>query len=55
MQKPDEIMQRDEIPGIVAETCDAWWQYTEDNVAEQIDSGLRKFNNMRKFKNIRML
>ncbi|GIZ38218.1 hypothetical protein CKM354_000164100 [Cercospora kikuchii] len=55
VQKPDEVMQRDEIPGVIAQTCEPWREFTENNAPNQIDSGLRKYMNVRKFKNFRLL
>ena len=39
MERPEEINQS-AIPGVIAQTCDAWNKYTETNIVEQIDSGL---------------
>lgn len=39
--KPTEITQM-QIPGIMSETCNAWDAYSNGNVVDQIDSGLRR-------------
>ncbi|KAK4621142.1 oxidoreductase ptaK [Fulvia fulva] len=49
MQKPEMIQQGPETPGIIAEACDAWWTYTENNIPDQIDPGLKK-NRLKKDK-----
>lgn len=61
IQKPELIAQRDEIPGIVEQSCGrkyltylesvhailmllftAWQRYTDNNIPDQIDSGLKE-------------
>jgi hypothetical protein len=41
MERPTEINQM-QIPLVMAQTCKDWDAYTNKNVVEQIDSGLRK-------------
>jgi hypothetical protein len=40
LERPDDIVEKLEVPEIMAEGCRAWWNYTDDNVVHQIDSGL---------------
>ena len=38
-EHPEKITQR-QIPGIMAQTCRDWANYSNHNVVDQIDSGL---------------
>ncbi|KAF2167126.1 multicopper oxidase [Zasmidium cellare ATCC 36951] len=42
MQKP-ELVRQMEIPGVVAQSCDGWWEFTDNNIPNQIDSGVKLF------------
>ncbi|KAK7729103.1 hypothetical protein SLS53_009318 [Cytospora paraplurivora] len=41
MERPEDLVQK-QIPNIVEQTCKAWTAWTNRNVVDQIDSGLRK-------------
>jgi len=41
LERPDDI-ERLRIPGKNAETCATWGSWSESNIVDQIDSGLRK-------------
>lgn len=39
MERPAEI-NKGLIPGMMKQTCDAWNEYSENHIVEQIDSGV---------------
>lgn len=41
MERPHEIDQQQNIEEVIAQTCDAWDAWSQKNVVDQIDSGLR--------------
>jgi hypothetical protein len=41
MERPRDITER-QIPLVIAETCQNWDAFTNKNVVDQIDSGLKK-------------
>ena len=41
MERPADINEL-AIPQIMPQTCDDWQRYTNKNVVEQIDSGLKR-------------
>ncbi|KAI9814972.1 MAG: hypothetical protein M1826_002104 [Phylliscum demangeonii] len=40
LEHPDAIAKREQIPGVVRQTCDAWSAYSNREVVDQIDSGV---------------
>ncbi|KFY14466.1 hypothetical protein V492_02594 [Pseudogymnoascus sp. VKM F-4246] len=40
MEQPEKIKQM-EIPRVMKKTCDAWNEYSSNNIVDQIDSGLK--------------
>lgn len=41
MERPEDINQR-QIPDVMAQTCRDWDKWSNRNVVDQIDSGLKK-------------
>lgn len=42
MERPQDVVGIDGLPGIMEQTCADWYAWTENNVVDQIDSGLRR-------------
>jgi len=40
LERPDELQQNLDIPGIMTQTCRDWSAWTGTNVPDMIDSGL---------------